>query len=200
MGPPERIYLKKGKLIQIGNIQSNNSNRAMAFFLGAVITCIIGGIALKIQDFSPINYLEPSKLVEVLVIVPTMLFILIIHEIIHVIFFLLYGKGKAKIDVKIDKEIGAVIMHQVNPEVFYRRNEMLVILLLPLILICVGLVVLDSYISFPFLLWVNILLNAIGSSTDIYISYRLLKDYSVNDLINFDSSEHILNVYKIRGD
>lgn len=192
----ERAYLQTEKPVQIGTIQSNNSNRALAFFLGAAVTFIIGWFSLKIHDFSPISYLDTSKLIEILVVIPTMLFILFVHEMIHVIFFHLFGKGRAKIEVKIDKEIGAVIMHQVNSEVYYRRNEMLAILLAPLILISVVLVLLDAYILFPFLLWVNILLNAIGSSTDIYISYRLLKEYSSNDLINFDSSKHILNVYK----
>lgn len=189
--------IKSKKALQlVGSIHSRNSNKKVALSIGAVVTVLIGWISIALMNFSLSNYLQPQKLAEVLAILPTMIFVLFVHECIHVLFFRWFGRGKARMKVKRDKEIGAIVIHQINPEVFYRRNEMLVILLSPIALITVGIILLNAYVLFPFLLWVNILLNAIGSSTDLYVSFRLMKDYNSNHVINFDSSEHILNVYK----
>lgn len=188
--------LKKDLLVPIGAIHSKNSNRTLALLIGIVITALIGWISFQIQDVSFLTYLDSSKVVETIAILPAMFVVLLVHELIHVAFFHLFGKGKAKIEMKLDKEIGAIIMHQVNPNVYYRRNELLVILLAPLILLTAGLLLLDLVIILPFLIWINILLNAIGSSTDLYVSFRLLTQYKSHHLFNFDSTDHIINIYE----
>lgn len=140
--------------------------------------------------------MNEDKAWEVLAVIPSLFIIFVIHELIHIGLFHLFGQGKAKVIPKREKELGAVIMHQVNPEVFYTRNQMLFILLSPLILLTVLLLALHFYLPLPFLLLINIVLNSLGSSTDLYASYRLLSNYSRHDMINFEPDEHIMNIYE----
>jgi hypothetical protein len=162
------------------------------------VTAFIGWVSWSFQGISYLDYIDKNKVWEIIGIIPSMLFVLFLHEMIHVFFFHLFGKGKAKIVPKREKELGAIIMHQVNTEVFYTRNQMLFILLSPLVLLTMLLLLSGLWIPLPFLLFINILLNSIGSSTDLYASYRLLFQYSSRHFVNFDSNEHILNIYERR--
>lgn len=85
---------------KIAENQSRNSETLHAWLIGVVAT-ILTGIGLSfIYPFSFMNYLERSYLIEILMTVPTILFVFLVHESIHVFFFILFGKGKAKIKVK----------------------------------------------------------------------------------------------------
>ncbi|MEK3955748.1 DUF3267 domain-containing protein [Psychrobacillus sp. FSL K6-1464] len=185
-----------GSFKEIGVIQRENGKMSMALAIGVFITIVIWWVTASIQQVSFGSYLQPDKVIETIFIIPTMLFLLLVHEGIHVLFFLMYGKGKAKIEVKRERSVGAIIMHQVNPEVYYRRNEMLVILLAPLVIITGGLLMLDQIVMLPFLLMTNILLNSIGSSVDLYLSYQLLFRYKSQHFINFDTKEPILYIHQ----
>lgn len=196
------MYLKGGyrlnqKLFtKIGTIHKDNSQFKTAVMLGIIVTAFIGWMSWSFQGVSYISYMDKNKIWEVLAILPSMLVILFLHEMIHVGFFHLFGKGKAKIVPKREKELGAIIMHQVNSDVFYTRNQMFVILLSPLVLLTFLLLLCHVFIPLPFLIFINIVLNSIGSSTDIYVSYRLLTRYSSQHMINFDSDDHIMNLYE----
>lgn len=168
----------------------------IAFTIGLFVTGCISWASWWIQDISLMEYLQKDKVWEVIGILPSMLLVLFIHECIHVFFFYLFGKGEAKVVPKRDKAIGAIIMHQTNPNVYYTRNQMLIILLSPLILLTIILLFLHFLLPIPFLLFINIVLNAIGSSTDLYVSYRLLKNHSSKMIVNLDQEENILYVYE----
>lgn len=180
---------------KITSLQRKDANILIAGCMGVLVTFVIGWMSLIILNFNPLYYIEDERIIEILLILPSMLLIFIIHEFVHIGFYLLFGKGRAKIKVVRDRSIGAVMMHQVNEDVFYTRTQMIIILLAPLVLLSVVILGLHSLVSAPFLIWVNIVLNALGSSVDIYVSWRLLKIGKAPLIVNFNSYEVVLNIY-----
>lgn len=180
---------------KITEIKRENANVRVGMFLGVLVTALIGGLSLWILQLNPATYLTPEKLPEIAWLVPSVLFIFVIHELIHVGFFLLFGEGKAKIKVKREKSLGAVVMHQVNEQVYYKRWQMVVILLSPLILLTIALLLLSLISPFIYLIFFNIVLNALGSSVDIYLSYQLLTKHDSKIRINFDKDDIQMNIH-----
>lgn len=72
---------------EIGIIQRENSKISMALAIGVFITIVIGWVTASIQRVSYGSYLQPDKVIETIFIIPTMLFLLLVHEGIHVLFF-----------------------------------------------------------------------------------------------------------------
>jgi hypothetical protein len=180
---------------KIAEINRETTKPIHAWLIGVVVTFLIGIGLSFIYPFSFIDYMKPSHLIEILMTVPTVLFVFLIHEWIHVFFFILFGKGKAKIKVKRERKIGAVIMHQVNEDVFYSRIQMIIILLAPFILLTILLTGLMFWIHLPYLFYVNILLNVLGSSVDLYLTTKLLI-YPFPVWINFDADKLNMNIYQ----
>jgi hypothetical protein len=180
---------------KIAEINRETAKPLHAWFIGVVATILTGIVLSFIYPFSFMNYLERSHLIEILMTVPTILFVFLVHEWIHVFFFILFGKGKAKIKVKRERKIGAVIMHQVNEEVFYSRIQMIIILLAPLVFLTILLAGLMCWIGLPYLFYVNILLNVLGSSVDLYLTFRLLL-YKSPIWVNFSEDKLNMNIYQ----
>ncbi|MBP1308818.1 hypothetical protein JOD82_001838 [Paenibacillus sp. 1182] len=184
---------------KIGEIHRGNTSIWCGVGIALTITVISLWLSIWTLDLNLSVYLQKDKIWEVLLVLPTMLIAFVIHECIHIAFFKLFGKGKARMKVSREKSVGAVVMHQVNEEVFYKRWEMITILLSPLILLSLFFFGLHLYISMPFLIVVNIVLNAIGSSVDVYASLKLLFKGHQKIVVNFDSSMIKMNVYSLNG-
>jgi hypothetical protein len=86
-------------------------------------------------------------------------------------------------------------MHQVNEEVFYSRIQMIIILLAPLVFLTILLAGLMFWIGLPYLFYVNILLNVLGSSVDLYLTFRLLL-YTSPIWVNFSADKLNMNIYQ----
>ncbi|WPS85514.1 DUF3267 domain-containing protein (plasmid) [Brevibacillus halotolerans] len=157
---------------------------------------MIGWLSILILRLDVLQYLQKDKIWEVLLIIPTMLLSFVIHEYIHVGFFHLFGKGEARIKVSREKSVGAIVIHQVNESIYYKRWEMIAILLSPLVLLTIVFLLMSTWISMPFLLFANILLNALGSSIDMYVSFVLLSKYHSKIKVNFDALTIKMNIYE----
>lgn len=180
-------------------INKQNISPIACAITGFLLTIIIGFIIFKLKPFNLIEYLNNKPInTELILFVPATIIILLIHELIHIGFYLLFSKGKAKIQVKREKEYGALMIYQINEKVCYSRNEMILILLAPLILITIILFILINFINTPFLLYINLLLNVLGSSIDFYISAFLLIKYPSNIKISFNpnKTEMIIKSFK----
>ena len=131
-----------------------------------------------------------DKFIYFLLIPLTIAFVLVIHELIHILLFKYFGKGQAKIKIIYDKELGAIAIYQCNKEVLYSLKEVLAILLTPMLFLTViGFILLNltNNLLFLELIKLNILVNLAGSSLDFLISLLLLKKYKRNDIkIYFD--------------
>lgn len=180
---------------KIAQIKREDSNIHFGIFLGTLVTAVIGTLSWWVLELNPSVYLTPEKLPEIGWLVPSVLIVFIIHEVIHVALFHLFGKGKARIKIRREKSLGAVVMHQVNEDVYYKRWQMLTILLTPLVSLTILLLLLSFFFPFSYLIFFNIVLNALGSSVDIYVSYQLLIKHDSNILINFDKDDIHMNIY-----
>lgn len=183
---------------KIDEIHRGNANILHGILIGLFVTTFSIVFSLQLFDLDVLAYLTPDKLVEVLLIIPTMIVVFIIHEFIHVGFFIWFGKEQARIKVSRDRSVGAVVMHQTNDKVFYSKTEMIVILLSPLVMISLALWIIGFFVYLPFLLCANIVLNVMGSSIDLYVVTRILKHRSPI-AINFHPSHIIMNIYKYDG-
>jgi hypothetical protein len=184
---------------KIGELKRSNANIPLAILLGVVITAIFSFLSMQLfQFFHIFKYLKNEHIVEMFITLPVILFAFFIHECIHIVFFLVFGKGMAKIKVYRDRSVGAVIMHQVNPAVVYTRTQMIVILLSPLIVLTISFWLLSIFISTPYLFWVNTVLNALGSTIDIYVSILLLIKPYKNVHVNFEPDQMVMNVFAVK--
>lgn len=181
---------------KIDEVHRGNANILHGILIGLFVTAISIVLSLQLFDLDIVSYLTPDKIIEVLLIIPTMLAVFIIHEFIHVGFFIWFGKGEARIKVSRDRSVGAVVMHQTNEQVFYSKIEMIIILLSPLVIISLALWITGFFLSLPFLLCANIVLNVMGSSIDLYVVTRILKHRSPVK-INFHPHQIIMNIYRI---
>lgn len=164
------------------------------WFIGIAITLLTGILLNFIYPFS-LDYIQPSRIKEILLIIPTVFLVFLSHECIHILFFILFGQGKAKIEIKKERKMGAIIMHQVNEDVFYSKIQMVIILLAPFVFLTALLIGLMFWIKLPYLFYVNILLNTIGSSIDFYLTIKLLT-YPFHIWINFDADKLNMNIYE----
>ncbi|MFF2531620.1 DUF3267 domain-containing protein [Brevibacillus sp. NPDC058079] len=181
---------------KIGEIHRGNASISTGIVVGGIGTFLVCWLSMILLGLDIPEYLQKDKIWEVLLIIPTMLLSFVIHEYIHVGFFLLFGRGKARIKVSREKSVGAVVIHQVNEKVYYKRWEMLVILLSPLVILTSGFLLMFPLISMPFLLFANIALNAMGSSIDMYVSFQLLTKHHSRVKINFDALTIKMNIYE----
>lgn len=180
-------------MIKIGDIKKTKyyeSDVASAFFLFAFCFIWISKFGnIKEEDITISFFLLP------IVVVIT----LIIHELIHIIFFKIFGKNKARIKVLRDKTLKAIMIYQENKDVFYTKFQTITILLMPLIIITIISSILLFFMPNSLIIKVNMILNILGNVIDIVITTRLLIHVPNNISINYTYEQKygvILNYYK----
>lgn len=182
---------------KIGEINKRNANPLLCAITGILLTITMAFIIFKIKPFDIVEYItNKDKVIEIILLLPIQIVCVIIHELIHISFFIYFGKGEAKIKLKREKEYGALVVHQMNENVYYSKKEIIIILLSPLLIITILLIPLMDLINMPFLIFANSVLNILGSSIDFYISMILLRKTPKNIKVNFSSSEIAMNIYE----
>ena len=124
-----------------------------------------------------------------------------IHEYIHVFFFKLFGNGQADIKIMRNKDVKGIIVFQQNKNVKYNLNQILIILLAPLIMITIMSIILSFIDSrdINLIIGTNMWLNCIGSTTDVVLSFKRYKQGEGNTYFEMnEKDEVIMNVE--RGD
>lgn len=182
------------------NIKLNKTihkkNVSFKMILGAIIyNLLIVLISFKYSEIK-LNNMTPLIFTLPFVVAGT----LVIHEYIHIWLFKYYSNGKAEIEVIRDKEIRSIIMYQRNKDVLYTPLQTIVIFLAPMILLTVLTIPL-LFINIKCLyivLMINMILNIMGSTTDVMLSLILLFKYNKQDVfINYSYSKEcgvILNI------
>ena len=165
-----------------------------------ILVAILYNVLIVIISFKyskiRLNYITPLIFILPLIVLGT----LIIHEYIHILLFKYFSNGNAEIEVIRDKEIKSIIMYQKNKEVLYTPIQTIVILLSPMILLTLLTIPL-LYINIKcvyVILMINMILNIMGSTTDMILSLILLLKYNKKDIfINYAYSKEfgvILNI------
>lgn len=179
---------------KIDEISEENSSPLHCAILGICFTIALGFLVFTLKPFDAIQYLNNTDNVfEIISIIPIMLLLLVVHELIHVGLFILFGNGKAKIRVSINKKYRAIVVKQINKEVFYNKKETILILISPLLTLSIVLFLLMFVVNMPLLLCSNLIINALGSSIDLYISVKLLVKHDKDILVNYDSHKTMMN-------
>ena len=99
---------------------------------------------------------------------------LILHELTHILFFKIFGKGKAKISVRISFQ--EIFIEQTNRNLAYTRNQMVFILISPFLLIFILCILLS--IVFPeyyLIFYIVCIANSLASMIDVGLTFRLLR-------------------------
>lgn len=183
------------KLIDSIARDSKNVNMYVCYTIGLLLTLFSIFILYMLQPIDLEIYLKVNKFIEVVFLPVTTLVTLFIHECIHILLFIVFGKGHAKIKVRRDEELKAIIIHQINDKVYYRKFEIIIILLSPLVILSILLYILMQYINLTFLIGITLILNVLGSTIDFYLSLMLLFKYNNKIIINFSSNEIKMNIY-----
>lgn len=122
-----------------------------------------------------------------------------IHEYIHVFFFKLFGNGQADIKIMRNKDVKGIIVFQQNKNVKYNLNQILIILLAPLVMITIISIILSFIASMNvnLIIGTNMWLNCIGSTTDVVLSFKRYKQGEGNTYFDYTQEEGIvMNVEK----
>ena len=99
-------------MIKIRELHRQNANLWIGGCIGLIVAVLVSIMSIKIIGLDILMYLQKeAKIVEILMILPTMLVIFIGHEFIHIGFYHVFGKGEAKIKVIREKSVGAIMMH-----------------------------------------------------------------------------------------
>lgn len=188
---------ENNKMIKICEMNSHTESKLKCLQVGFIINIILGYVIYLIHPFDIAIYLNEEEALKVFVLPIVLIITLFIHEIIHIIGFKAFGKGQAKIRVRRDKKAGAIVIQQVNENVFYSKKETMIILLAPLVLITLISIPLLFIPKITFIVYLNCILNSIGSSIDMYVSLKLLRSFN-NDIKIQYSNGDIVNmiIYK----
>ncbi|MCC0672194.1 MULTISPECIES: DUF3267 domain-containing protein [unclassified Clostridioides] len=182
---------------KISKISKENIGK-LDIFLGIIFNILIVTGYILFNDFEYlINNINSKSLFYFITIV---IGTVIIHELIHILFFNFFSNGKAKIKIKYDKHIGSIVIYQSNEVILYNKIQTIIILLAPLVLITI----ISFFCIFYFktiseILKINLVLNSMGSTGDFILSSKLFHNYiSKNILINYSYSSQegtIMNIY-----
>lgn len=165
---------------KIDEISKDNIEKK--YIVGVMVIISLMWIVCFISGYLDINKLDLKILYLPVLVIGT----LVVHEYIHVVLFKVFSKGRANIEVKRDRKLGAIVVYQKNQEVFYNKKQTVVILLMPLVLITtISLIKITILPYWAMVLKVNMLLNILGSSTDLVTSYKLFK-YKGEVKVNYD--------------
>lgn len=170
--------MKITKIISKDNIEKKYVIVVTALILLALISAISTGY---------INFLEVD--IKVIFLPAFVIGTLITHELIHISLFEIFSKGKADVEVLVDRALGAIVVYQKNKNVFYNKLQTIIILLAPVIIITlISLIRIEINPEWSMVLKVNMLLNILGSLTDIVLSLKLISCKG-NIRINYDFEE-----------
>ncbi len=170
---------------KIGEINKKTENKNIIIIVSMILIVLLGTI---IWLFYPLNYIsmiDYNNITQIIIIPIAITITLIIHETIHILLFKLYGRGEAIIKVKWIKNEGSIVVHQLNDSIIYSRSEVIIILLSPFLIITFISLVLLRITTIPLLIYINCMLNIAGSSTDIFLSFKLLLKYKKAKKIRF---------------
>lgn len=161
----------------------------------AIIFNIVS-ILLFIGFFKPsLNDLDFKFLLVPLIMIITT----IIHEYIHLLFFKLFGNGNADIKIIRNKDVKGIVVFQQNKNVKYNLNEILIILLSPLVIITIISIILSFIFSkdITLIIGVNMWLNCVGSTTDVVLSFKRYKEGVGNTYFEYIKEDGIvMNIEK----
>ena len=140
----------------------------IVLLLGSSVGNILDNFFLKPYIFYPTKYLVINFcLDELLLMIP----ISIVHESIHGLAYKMFG-GKVKYGFK-----GIYAYTQEISGIPIERSKFLIILLLPLMIMSIATLMLPIWLG-----GIIFLLNLMGASGDLYMSYRLIR-YDCNSKI-----------------
>lgn len=174
------------KIDRISNDNITRKDEIIAFIYEC-ICCVFMGLSLRNWSYIKIFLTTLPFLV---------IFTLILHESIHILFFKLFGKN-AQIKI-INDNFKNIYIYQSNENVFYTRLQTIVVLLSPLVLIsCLTFLILQFVNRQLFVpISVNGVVNAMGAMTDVVLSLKLLS-YKEKIFINYEKKDYItLNIFK----
>lgn len=193
------INEKTGELMtKIGEMNNKTESKLKCLLFGAFVNIILGYLVYAINPFDIERYINPSEAGKIFTLPIFVAITLILHEAIHVMFFKIFGKGQAKIRVKVEREMGAIAIQQMNPDVLYTKNETICMLLAPFVFITIISIPLLSISYFAPIIYLNCMLNSIGSSIDIYITLRLLMSFKGNLRIQYNNGNNTgMKIYKV---
>ena len=136
--------------------------------MGSTVDNILDNFFLKPYIFYPTKYLVINFCMYILLL---MIPISIVHESIHGLAYKAFG-GKVKYGFK-----GIYAYTQEVSELPINRTKLLIILLAPLTVMSIGSLLLPMWLG-----GIIFLLNLLGASGDLYMSYKLIK-YDSNSKI-----------------
>lgn len=177
----------------------NNVSKKAVWFCGVISTIIISFLSWQIMkllglDFSLIQALKTLSPLDIIIYLLIALSAIVIHELIHAVLFILFGKGQAKIRIERNKKHGTIVVHQKNEKVFYSKLETIIILLAPCLIVNLLCLLSMFVLAKPLLLYVVLILNSLGSCIDIYLSI-IVSRFPSNCKINYGKDEICMNIY-----
>lgn len=169
------------------NINNVSKFDKLFAFLYECICCVLLGICLR--ELSIISF-------YILYLPIFVIITLIIHESIHIVFFKIFNK-KSKIKI-INNHFKQIFMYQSNKEIYYNKYQTIIILLAPLILISLISFIIMNLItikSFYLLFFINAIINAMGSVTDLISSLKLfIKYFNKKVFIKYELQNNEVNI------
>lgn len=184
-------------MIQVGKMNNDTENRFLCALWGVSITTLLSVLIYKLHEFNILATLNLNNMGQIISIPLVVVITLIIHEAIHIIAFKYFGHGQAKIRVRRDKRAGAIVIQQMNSELFYDKRATIAILLAPFVILTIVSVIMLMYIPYPLVIYINCVLNAVGSSIDMYVSLRLIFCFPNDVKIKYNNGEEVgMEIYK----
>lgn len=165
---------------KIGEITKQTEKRIYFILIGFIFNIFFAVLIHKITAIDIFEQINNLSLIEILPLPIVVLGTTVLHEYIHVLFFNLFSKGRAAVRPTWEKSLGAIVLRQTNPNVSYGKLSTVIILLSPLVVLTVASCILAALVEFKLLVFINCVLNSIGSSTDLYISTKLIFKYPNN--------------------
>lgn len=181
-----------------GTINQNNSSLVLCNLLGLFMTLITFIIMYLIKPLNLYEYLmsKNNMILEAGLVFMSYLVVFIVHELIHMAFFIIFGKNKAKVKLVKEKKLNAFVVKQLNPNVYYSKLQTIIILLAPLVLINSILFTLLMKTNLSMLIiYANIFANTLASCIDCYVSLKLMLKFDNEILINYSTDEINMNIY-----
>lgn len=184
-------------MIKIGEINNSTENKLYCMIFGVIINILVGTIIYSINRFDIFLYMTTDNLSQFILFPLVVVFTVVIHECIHIFTFKYFGRGQARIRIRRDKKLGAIVIQQTNSLVYYNKIETLFILLSPLVLITFLSVIFILYNKYPLMVYINCMMNSFGSSIDMYISLRLVMNFPKDIKIQYNNGEEVgMEIYK----
>lgn len=141
------------------------------FVFGGIFAILAGIISPALGSSGSITITLPTLLLTIVAIVALVLFVMVIHELIHGLFFWIFTRSRPKYGFK------GMYAYAAAPDWYIPRNQFLVIGLAPLVILTLLGLVLFRFLP-PLGVFIAILgmtMNAAGAVGDIFIVGLLLR-------------------------